>query len=59
MVNFQLLIRKMQKRGYSLQWMADRCDSNQSTLSMIKHTEGREPRYSLGKALVELEEQTR
>ena len=59
MVDFQALIRLIQKRGHSLQWIAMQTDSNQSTLSMIKHTDGREPKYSLGRRLVELEERTR
>ena len=59
MTDFQCVIKTIQARGHSLGWIAMKIGANQSTLSMIKHTPGREPKYGLGKALVELEKETR
>lgn len=59
MTDFQELIQSMQDRGHSLGWIGRQLNVNVTTLSMIKNTEGRQPRYDLGKALVELELKTR
>jgi len=57
--DFQALIRTIEGRGHSLGWIAMKTGANQSTLSMIKNRPGREPKYALGKALVDLERDTR
>ena len=59
MTDFQALIRAIEARGHTLGWIAMKTGANQSTLSMIKHRPGREPKYSLGANLVELERRTR
>ena len=59
MVNFQELVRQIESRGHSLGWIAMKTGAKQSTLSMIKTTPGREPKYSLGASLVDLERRTR
>lgn len=59
MTNFQQLITTIEGRGHSLGWIAMKTGANHSTLSMIKNTPGREPRYDLGAALVQLEKETR
>lgn len=60
-VNFQKLIRliRKRKRHYTMGWIADQVGIGLSTISEIKHKHGREPRYTLGAALVELEMETR
>lgn len=59
MTDFQALIRTIESRGHTIGWIAMKTGANLSTLSMIKHKEGREPKYELGTLLVELERRTR
>lgn len=59
MVDFQELIRKIQSRGKSLGWIAERCECAPSTIGMLATGKNTEPRYSLGQALLQLEVRTR
>ena len=60
-VNFQELIRKIRKRKpiYTLEWIANSCNVNYTTIHQLKSKPGRQPRYELGAALVALEKRTR
>lgn len=60
-VDFQKLVRliRKRKRTYTLQWIADQVGVGVTTISELKNTDGREPRYNLGAALVMLEMDTR
>jgi hypothetical protein len=57
--DFQALIRMIEARGHSTGWIAMKCGVRTSTISMLKHREGREPKYNLGASLVQLEKETR
>jgi len=59
MADFQHIIKTIQGRGHSLGWMSQQLGVSVTTLSMIKNTPGRQPRYNLGQSLVELEMRTR
>ena len=56
-VDFQALIKNIRASGrtHTLEWIAEQCDVGYTTIHMLKNTPGRQPRYELGKKLVELE----
>ena len=55
MVNFQALIKRMIKRyRWTEQEIADYCGTVQSNISRLKRTDGSEPRWRVGNALIEL-----
>lgn len=60
-VNFQELIGKIRRRKpcFTLEWIAQQCKVNYTTIHQLKSKPGRQPRYELGAALVRLEERTR
>ena len=61
MTDFQALIEKIRDRHrrHTLEWIADQCGVGYSTIAAIKDVPDRQPRYELGKALVDLERKTR
>lgn len=61
MTDFQEVIKKIQARGpeFTLTAIAQECGVGYSTIQMLKRIPGREPRYELGRKLIEMEERTR
>ena len=59
MTDFQALVRKIRSRGKSLTWIATRCGCSKAAIAMLDAGRNAEPRYHLGKALVDLEKRTR
>lgn len=61
MTDFSEIINTIRGRKptHTLEWIAERCDVGYTTISMLKLNPGRQPRYELGKRLVDLERKTR
>jgi len=59
--DFTEVINKIRARkpSYTLEWIAKQCGVGYTTIMMIRNKPGRQPRYELGKALVNLERTTR
>lgn len=54
MTDFQQIIRQLNRSGLSDREIARRTGVTQPAISRIRNTPGVDPRYSLGKALLEL-----
>lgn len=59
MVNFQELIANLKDRGWDYPRIAQKCGCSRSTIYMLANGSNQEPRYALGKNLVEFEQRTR
>ena len=61
MTDFSEIINNIRgrKSTYTLEWIAEQCEVGYTTISMLKLNPGRQPRYELGKSLVDLEVKTR
>jgi hypothetical protein len=59
MTDFQALTRKLHDRGWSDQRIAQKLGCVRTAIYQLRIGRNKEPRYNLGRALVELERRTR
>lgn len=59
MVNFQTLIEKLNRRGWSHARIAEKVGCSRPAIYRLADATNSEPRYHLGAALVDLERRTR
>lgn len=59
MINFQALTKKLHDRGWSDERIASKLGCARTAIYALRIGKNKEPRYSLGAALVALEKRTR